>query len=105
MDFGYFFLGVKQSERGASGHVEIRPLTDLAAVDAGMKVIVAVPLNTQRFGESLQAVASHCLQSAQQLLPESALAAWLQTCQASTAAQPTIPPDAQDRWEALISQP
>jgi len=98
MKFGYFFLGVRQHELAANAQVEIRPMEGEHALAAGAKIVITVPLDTALAAQTLQAIAAHSLQSAQTLLPESALTLWAQTWSTAGFRQPTLPEDAGANW-------
>ena len=101
MNFGYFFTGMHFSSDGAVySTVQIRPMDSGTAVDAGFAITIRVPVRTAQSDLPLSTVAAEALQAAQQLLPESALSAWLATQAGENLPQPCLPMDALDRWNS-----
>jgi len=101
MEFGYFFMGINQSEAGSHGKVQIRPLMAGFPTEAPARIDITVPLDTTHAEQTLSEVAAHCLQSVRELLPETALQAWSAKWRQQALVRPTIPEDAEHRWANL----
>lgn len=102
MKFGYFLQAIKANRSGQmQALVEIRPLEETAALDAGARIIITLPVHMTAHDASLDATASAVLTAAQQLLPEPALQVWAAAWEQPLLAQPAAPQGAADRWKEL----
>jgi hypothetical protein len=99
MKFGYFFIAMNFSSEGAAhAAVQIRPMESGTLQGAGARIDIRVPIRTEDCGLPISAIAQAALASAQQLLPEPALAAWAAQWAGQVMDQPCLPVEALQEW-------
>jgi hypothetical protein len=103
MEFGYFFRGIvaMASDGILAAEVEIRSM-DFESVGSlgGAKIRITTPIGAHDSAASFEAVAARCLADAERLLPKAALEAWAAQWPSGCATAPSLPRDAQERWNA-----
>jgi hypothetical protein len=99
MKFAYFFTGTHFSSEGAAfATVQIRPIEASNLQQAGLRIDIRIPIHTQAAELSVRQLSSGALQAAQQLLPESSLAAWAAGMDQPAMTQPCLPEQALGEW-------